>query len=48
MHGVMEHYGKGLLELLAVSGTLAIVIACIGNDGVFQNMVINYLFSLCG
>ncbi len=48
MYEIMEHFGEGLLELLAVSGTIAIVLSSVGNGGAFQDMVISYLFGICG
>ncbi len=48
MHGIIEHYGMGLLELFATAATLAVVTACIKSGGVLFGIVLNYMAGICG
>lgn len=48
MKEIMEHYGLGLLEIVAVAGMVAIVFNCVGTDGVISNIVADFMITICG
>lgn len=48
MHDILEHYGIGLLELLATAATLAVIVTCIKSGGVLYGIVLNYMAGICG
>lgn len=48
MRTVIEHYGMGLVELLAVMLTFIIILGCCIEGGVLSNMVTEYFCMICG
>lgn len=48
MKEVIEQYGLGLLGLVAVNMSFAIILQCYRDGGVISNAVNEYFYALCG
>ena len=48
MQEIIEHYGMALLEMIAVSLGVVILLECYKQDSVLSNMILGYFRELCG
>lgn len=48
MEEIIEHYGLGALEILAITGVVKIIFSCVGVGGAISNMVANFMITICG
>lgn len=48
MEDIIEEFGLGFLQIVAGAALVVILGACFLSEGVVSNMVVNYLYGICG
>lgn len=48
MEKIVEHFGLGLLALIAAVLIIMIIVSCLRSGGVLNNIILNYMDSICG
>lgn len=48
MREIIEEFGVGMLELLAVLGMVKIIMQLFGKTGILSAMIAAYMNSICG
>lgn len=48
MDEIIEQYGSAFLRIIAIVGTLVILVSCIGTGGILNTAIQTYMRGICG